>query len=132
MANIETVSFLTREEMLQRLREGEDPWNIVFDKWNRIKKICKLYDISQLNLTEVAYGSTCVLCEIHTVESSAAIDCFGYRNGLLPCPLVQIEERCGQNAWTEFTNNPSVGTTQLMIDTLKRAMQGRKISKIKP
>lgn len=126
MANKETVSFLTREEMLQRLSKGEDPWCIVFDKWNRIKRICELYDISQFNLIDVAYGSTCALCEIHTIESGAAIDCFGHRNGLLPCPLVQIEERCGHNAWTEFTNNPSVETTQLMIDTLKRARLGIK------
>jgi len=124
MNDIETLSFMTRDEMLQRLNQGEDPWNIVFDKWNRIRKMCELYDISQFNLTEFAYGSTCVLCEIRTVESSAAIDCFGHRNGLLPCPLVQIGERCGKNAWTEFVSNPSVETTQLMIDTLKRAEQG--------
>lgn len=124
MSDIETLSFMTRDEMLQRLSQGEDPWRIVFDKWNRIRKMCELYDISQFNLTEFAYGSTCVLCEIHTVESGAAIDCFGHRNGLLPCPLVQIGERCGQNAWTEFVNNPSIETTQLMIDTLKRAEEG--------
>lgn len=122
-------TFMTREEMLQRLNKGEDPWDVVFDKWNRIKKICELYDISQFDITDVAYGSTCALCEIHTVESCAAIDCFGHRNGLLPCPLVQIEERCGQNAWTEFTKNPSVETVQLMIDTLKCAMLGMKVSK---
>lgn len=123
MTDKDTISFMTREEMLHRLRRGEDPWSIVFDKWNRIKKMCELYDISRFDLTEVAYGSTCVLCEIRTIESSATVDCFGHRNGLLPCPLVQIGERCGQNAWTEFTNNPSVETTQLMIDTLKRARQ---------
>lgn len=117
------IELMTREEMLERLKSGEDPWKIVFNKWNRIKKRCKLFGSDDLP-THI-FGASCVLCEIHTVESRSAINCFGYEEGLLPCPLVQIGERCSHdNAWGEFARNPSVETSQLMINTLVRAKKG--------
>lgn len=112
---------MTREEMLKRVEKGEDVWDIVFDKWKRLKMFIENHDVSEINLLEVAYGATCALCEVHTIESSSAIECFGYKHGMLPCPLVQIDERCGKNAWSKFVENPSTDNIQLMINTLKRA-----------
>lgn len=109
--------------MLERLKNGEDPWKIVFNKWARIKKRCRLFGPEDLPVT--IFGASCVLCEVHTIESNAAIYCYGYEHGLLPCPLVQIGERCSdRNAWGEFARNPSVETSQLMIKTLVRAKKG--------
>lgn len=112
---------MSRDEMLERLHRGEDPWEIVFDKWERLKILCKTQNVEKLDLIEYAYGSTCALCEIHSIEDRSSICCFGDQYGLLPCPLVQIGQRCGGNAWNIFSDNPSEHSAQLMIDTLKRA-----------
>lgn len=117
------IELMTREEMLERLKNGEDPWKIIFNKWNRIKKRCKLDGPHDLPID--IFGASCVLCEIHTVESSSTISCYGNEHGLLPCPLVQIGERCSDgNTWGEFARCPSVETSQLMINTLIRAKKG--------
>jgi hypothetical protein len=118
------VNLMTRDEMLERLNKGEDPWEIVFDKWNRIKRIYLVY--GKIDLPISIFGETCVLCEVHST-SNAAIYCHGYEHGTLPCPLVQIGERCGSkegNAWGEFAKNPSIETTRTMIGILRRAKKG--------
>lgn len=120
------VDLMTRDEMLERLKNGEDPWEIVFDKWNRIKRKYIIYGKVELPIS--IFGETCVLCEVHTIESNAAIYCYGYEHGTLPCPLVQIGERCGNNegnAWAEFAKNPSIETTRGMINILRRAKKER-------
>lgn len=111
--------------MLERLEKGEDPWRIIFNKWGRIKKRCKLYGGTDLPIS--IFGDSCVLCELRSLDSRPAICCFGYEEGTLPCPLVQIGERCSGNegsVWGEFSRNPSVETTQKMIQLLRRAKKG--------
>ena len=119
------VNLMTRDEMLERLNSGEDPWDIVFDKWKRIKRRCLIYGSADLPI--YIFGASCVICEIHTVESRSAIFCHGYEHGTLPCPLVQIGEKCGSNdgnAWGDFTKNPSFETSQGMINIFRRAKKG--------
>ena len=119
------VSLMTRNEMLERLNSGEDPWDIVFDKWKRIKRRCLIY--GNVDIPMSIFGESCVLCEVRAIESSSGIYCYGYEHGTLPCPLVQIGERCGSNegnAWGEFTKNPSFETSQGMINILRRARKG--------
>lgn len=123
------ISLMSRDEMLERLKNGEDPWKIVFDKWKRIKKLCKLHENNNIiiELPIHAFGASCVLCEVHTIESNSIshVHCHGYEKGILPCPLVQIDERCDpNNAWGKFANSPSAKTAHEMIKTLVRARKG--------
>lgn len=124
------ISLMTREEMLERLKNGEDPWKIIFDKWRRIKKLCIIHEENNvtIQLPTHTFGDSCVLCEVHTVESDSTshINCFGHENGVLPCPLVQIDERCdANNVWGKFVSNPSAGAAHDMIKTLVRARNYR-------
>lgn len=120
------VPLMTREEMLERLKNGEDPWKIIFDKWKRIKKLCKICEDNnlRLELPVHTFGESCVLCEVHTIElgSISHVNCFGYEKGILPCPLVQIDQRCdSNNVWGQFANKPSTKAAHEMIKTLVKA-----------
>lgn len=128
--------FLTKEEMKERLSNGEDPFDLTTEKWIRIRDICKFEGLTQAEVWKNCFASTCALCYVHRPYPGGPIFCSGSRkHGILPCPLLQIGECCTNkvrkiirnqehwvpSAWTTFTIWPIKATAETMIATLQRA-----------
>jgi len=82
---------MNREEMLKRLRAGEDPLDLSIEKWkdivNHLKSIHRASDFDD-NLE--AQGDNCALCEVH--------------EGCQSCPVYERTGRgdCGGTPYWEF------------------------------
>lgn len=104
---------MTREEMLKKLDDGEDPLDISIEKWERLIKWMKLNPNEYLD-NSWFHAGTCALCEVYQVRKYGCSKCV---IGVTDCCLNE------NSTWEQFDDDQTVENAQEMFDVLKSAKE---------
>jgi len=96
---------MNREEMLKRLRAGEDPLDLSIEKWEDVvDHLNKIQTKEEFDSRLEEGHKNCALCEVYNID------------GCLGCPVRRVTgaEGCLFTPWTDWVVAKEAGSLQDM------------------
>ena len=119
ISDVTLVKLMDREDMLERLKETNDPVGVTLEKWT----LLMLWHRENGDIDpgiEHYIAATCALCASNTIRDIEN-DNYGHMN-CDECIISTYNQRCGMDTsvWRKYSDKPSLKNARAMVELIEK------------